>query len=125
VWPIAVRAVLRPVALEARQRLLVEDLAHQAQSLMQAEAGPITGGDAGRLLPAVLKGMQADIREPGHRRTGGMDADHATLLARTVRLVGGQLGGWFGVRRDLGTVGGRLPWQQGCQRPGRGCGTCR
>jgi hypothetical protein len=56
---------------------------------VQAELSAIGDGDAGRLLPAMLEGMEAHVGDLRHRRAGSPHADHAALLARTVWIVDG------------------------------------
>ncbi len=50
----------------------------------------VADGDAGRLLAAVLEGVEPDVGQAGDRRAGRPDADDAALLARAVRLVHGE-----------------------------------
>ncbi len=107
---------LRAVALQPRERLLVEDLAHQPQSLVQREARAVAGGDSGRLLAAVLQRVQANVGEAGHRVARGVDADHAALLARAVGIEDGQ-------RREV--LGGRVPWRVRRHHPRGAWGTAR
>jgi hypothetical protein len=92
------------IPLQAGQGLFVEDLADQAEPLVQGEPRPIRDGDACGLLSPVLERVQPHVRQPRHRRSGRIDPDDATLLARAMGLVHGKLGG---VRRPLGDGG----WQ--------------
>jgi hypothetical protein len=57
-----------------------EVIADQAEAPLGVEARAVEGDDAGRLLAAVLKRVQA---ERGDRRRGGMaeDAEDAAFLA--------------------------------------------
>jgi hypothetical protein len=57
---------------------------------MKREAMSVADGDAGRLLPAVLEGVECEVGEPRQRRPRAPDTHHAAFLARTVRLVGGE-----------------------------------
>ena len=86
------------------------------ESLVQREAGAIAGGDSGRLLAAVLQRVQANVGEAGHRLAGGVDADHAALLARAVGIEDGQ-------RREV--LGGRVPWRVRRHHPRGAWGTAR
>ena len=101
------------VALQPRERLLVEDLAHQPQPLVQREPRAIAGGDPGRLLAAMLQRVQADVGEARHRVARGVDADHAALLARAVGIEDGQV------------LGGRVPWRVRRHHPRGAWGTAR
>ncbi len=104
------RAILVPVALQARERLLIKYLADQAQSLVERQPRAVARGDAGRLLAAVLQGVQADKIEAGDVRSRSLDSDHAALFPRAV---------WF-VRRLLGhgpII--RAPAGAGSHRPAR------
>ncbi len=83
------RSVL--VGLQAGERLLVEDLADQPESLVQGELRSIRYGDPGRLLATMLEGMQPERHQVGDRQPGSVDADNAALLARPMRLVDRQL----------------------------------
>ena len=47
----------RHLPLQAGDDLLVEDLGHQADVRVQAHSLPVTDGDPGALLPAVLQGV--------------------------------------------------------------------
>ena len=105
---------LPSVALQPGDRLLVEDLAHQAQPLVQREPRAVAGGDPGRLLAAVLQRVQADVGEAGHWVAWRVDADHAALFARAVGLEDGQ-------RREA--LGGRVPLRVRRHHPRRAWGT--
>src|ERR1700710_1881128 len=59
--PSSAAARARDVATQAAQRGLVEDLAHQAEVLVDHDRGAVGHRDAGRLLTAVLEGVQAEI----------------------------------------------------------------
>ena len=45
------------------------------------------GGDAGRLLAAVLQRVQREVGEPGDVRLGRVHAEDAALVARSVAMV--------------------------------------
>lgn len=49
------------VAAQRRQRALVEDLGYQAHVLVDQQPLPVGRRDAGRLLPAVLEGIEAVV----------------------------------------------------------------
>ena len=72
----------RDVAAQAGQRRLVEDLGDQAEILVDDDAGAVADGDAGRLLAAVLQGVEAVVGELGDVLAGSPDAEHAALLPR-------------------------------------------
>ena len=46
----------------------------------------LAAGDAGRLLAAVLEGVEREVGEPGHVVAGGVDPEHPALVARTVAI---------------------------------------
>ena len=75
-------------AVEAMERLLVEDAADQPEALVQAQPRTVADGDARRLLAAVLERMQPDERGARDGRPGPPHARHHTL-ARSVGLVEG------------------------------------
>ena len=101
------------VAAQAAQRRLVEDLADQPEVLVDDDGGAVGHRDAGRLLTAVLEGVQAEIgqlrdlfpRRPdpedatGVLRSGilgievvrqpSITARHAEVPARTTIRAGG------------------------------------
>ena len=85
------------VAGERRQGALVEDVGHQAHVLDHGDVDTVGHRHAGRLLPAVLQGVQAQVREVGDRLVGGMHAEDPTRLFQ--RVVGGR-------RSDEVAVGG-------------------
>ena len=64
---------------------LGEVVADEAEAPLRVEALPVEGDDAGRLLPAVLEGVEA---ERGDRRRVGVaeDAEDAALLPQTVGI---------------------------------------
>ena len=70
-------------APEAAQDLLVEDLRHVAHAAVADEGLPVRGHDARRLLPPVLEGVEAQVRERRRLRMAE-DADHAALLVELV-----------------------------------------
>ena len=72
------------VTRQLLQGLCVEHVRNEAHPFVEEDLALVEGGDAGRLLPAVLKGMDAEVREIGGL---GMakDAEDAALV---VELVG-------------------------------------
>ena len=76
-------------SLERFDRLLIEDLAHQPETLVQVQLQTIGGGDAGGLLAPMLQRVQPQVGEAANRLTRRKDPDHSALFARTVRLVAG------------------------------------
>ena len=63
------------------QRLLVEDLADQAEVLEDQHLRAVGDGDARRLLAAVLQRVQAVVGELGDFFARRPDAEYATLFA--------------------------------------------
>src|SRR6202171_5700919 len=62
---------------------LVEDVGDQAHGLVQVDGLAVPAGDAGRLLPAVLQRVDAEIAQV--RRLGvGVDAENAALVVKLI-----------------------------------------
>src|ERR1700687_4642880 len=72
------------VAGEGRQVLRVEHLGHQPHVFVQPGRVAVGDGDAGRLLPAVLQGIDTEIGHARHVFVGREDADNAAGLVRLV-----------------------------------------
>jgi amidophosphoribosyltransferase len=66
-------------AFEQAHRVLVEHVAHQAVVLVHAQVGAVGGGDAGRVLAAVLQHRQPVVKLAGHVMVGD-DADDSAHL---------------------------------------------
>ena len=75
--------------LQRAQLLLVEDLVDEALVAHGHDAAVLRGGDAGRLLPAVLERVEREVRQPGDVVPGRVDAEDAALVARSVAEVQG------------------------------------
>ena len=85
-------ASLLPTArgsIQAGERLLVEDLADQAEPLVQGQPIPIRNGDAGRLLATMLQRVESHVGHARHRVSGRVGPHHAALLAGPGRVVKG------------------------------------
>ena len=82
----------REVAAQRRERALVEHLGHQAHVLVDEQPLAVGGRDAGRLLPAVLQGVEPVVGELGDVLAGGPDAEDATGVLRPL-LAGEQVVG--------------------------------
>ena len=67
----------REVADQARERRLVEDLRDQAHVLVDQDLPAVADRDAGRLLAAVLQGVEPEVGELGDVLAGGPDPEHA------------------------------------------------
>ena len=74
----------RHVALQRAQLLLVEDLVDEALVAHGHDVAALRRGDAGRLLPAVLQRVEGEVRQAGDVVAGGVDAEDAALVARSV-----------------------------------------
>ena len=74
----------RQVALEGVERGLVEHLRDQAHVLVDQDLAAVAHRDAGRLLAAVLQGVQAEVGELGDVLAGGPDAEDATGVLRAL-----------------------------------------
>ena len=75
------------LAAQRPQLLLVEDLRHETEIAHGHDVALVGGGDARRLLAAVLERVQREVREAGDVRLGRVDAEDAALVARTVAEV--------------------------------------
>ena len=120
------------VAGEVGQGLVVEDLGDQAKVLVDEDLGAVGGGDAGRLLAAVLEGVQAEVGQAGDLLARGPDAEDTALLAwRGLELVGvvvgqgrqaGDAGGHLGRRGSRRSPGGRRVRRARTAGPPQGLG---
>jgi hypothetical protein len=70
--------------VERAQLLLVEDLVDEALLAHRHDVAALGDGDACRLLPAVLEGLEGEVGEAGDIRALRVDAEHAALVARSV-----------------------------------------
>ena len=70
--------------LQRAQLLLVEDLVDQALVAHGHDVAALRDGDARRLLPAVLQGIEGEVGEAGDIGARGADAEDAALVARSV-----------------------------------------
>src|SRR5450759_4776818 len=75
------------MALERAQAGLVEDLRDQTHVLVDHQPTTIAGRDAGRLLAAMLQGIEPEVGQLGDVLAGGPDSEDPTgvlgcLLAR-------------------------------------------
>ena len=77
----------RHVALQRAQLLLVEDLVDEALVAHGHDVAALGGGDARRLLAAVLERVEREVGEPGDVVLGRVDAEDAALVARAVAVV--------------------------------------
>ena len=68
------------VALERLQGRLVEDLGDQAHVLVDQDLAAVADRDAGRLLAAVLQGVEAEVGELGDVLAGRPDAEDAARV---------------------------------------------
>src|SRR5262249_38300717 len=57
---------------------------HQAEVLVDHDAGAVADRDAGGLLPAVLQRVEAEIRQLRHLFATRPDPEHAALVLRTL-----------------------------------------
>ena len=101
------------VAGEAAERPLVEDVGDQAHVLDDRDRPAVGHGDAGRLLAAVLQGVEPEVGQVGDRLAGGVHAEDAARLLRRVVVF---LAGRAGFRRP--------PYRPGRRRPGSAPGQC-
>ncbi len=75
------------VPLQRPQLLLVEDLVDEPLVAHRHDVAALGRRDAGGLLAAVLEGVEREVREAGDVVPGGIDAEHAALVARPVAFV--------------------------------------
>jgi hypothetical protein len=71
----------RELAVEAVQLLLGEHLRDEAEVAENRQAPAVGDCDPGRLLPAVLERVEAEVREPRDVAARGADAEHAAHQA--------------------------------------------
>ena len=69
---------------QAVEDLLVEDLVDEAELRVDEEALAVADRDAGRLLAAVLEGVEAEVGELGDVLAGRVYAEDAARFARLV-----------------------------------------
>ena len=80
------RVADREVALERLEGRLVEDLRDQAHVLVDQDLATVAHRDAGRLLPAVLEGVQPEVGQLGDVLAGGPHAEDAARVLRALVL---------------------------------------
>ena len=92
----------REMTLERREAALVEHLRDEAHVLDDGDRLAVAHRDAGRLLPAVLQGVEAEVRQVGDRPAGCVHAEHSARVfgARKIRVQGHQY--FMRVRRSSG-----------------------
>jgi hypothetical protein len=81
------------------QCVLVEHLGHQAHVLVDQDLAALADSDAGGLLPPVLQGVEAEVRELGDFLIGGPDAEDTTgvlgsPVVRVEIVVQSTVGAW-------------------------------
>ena len=72
------------LALQGGQRPLVEDLGDQAELAVDDDPVSLGDGHAGRLLPAMLEGEEAEEGEPSDVLPGRPDAEEAARFPRAL-----------------------------------------
>ena len=75
------------VAAQRAQGGLVEDLADEPHVLVDEDLLTVTGGDAGRLLAAVLQRVEPEVRQLGDVLAGSPDSEDTAGILRAL-LVG-------------------------------------
>jgi len=78
------------MALERRESALVEYLRHEAHVLDDGDRLAVADGDAGRLLPAVLQGIETEVRQVGDGLARRIHAEHSARVfgARKICVQG-------------------------------------
>ena len=77
------------VPAQGAQRALVEDLADQPHVLVDEDLLAVGRRNAGRLLPAVLQGVEAEVGELGDLLARGPDAEDTAGVLRCLVSEGG------------------------------------
>ena len=72
------------VSRERLEAALVEHLGDEAEIALGGDVPVLGGRDAGRLLAAVLEGVEGEVGEPGDVVLGCVDAEHTAFVARAV-----------------------------------------
>ena len=85
----------REVALQRREVVLVEHLGDQTHILVNVCALPVTGGDPGAFLPAMLQGEQAEERQASHVAARRIQAEHPAGFFQRIVLLRRQA---FGIK---------------------------
>ena len=75
------------VPLQRAQLLLVEDLVDEALVAHRHDVAALGRRDSRGLLSAMLKGVESEVREARDVMPGGIDAEHAALVARPVAFI--------------------------------------
>ncbi len=70
------------VAVQRLQGGLIEDLRDEAHVLVHEDLAAVGHGDTGRLLPAVLQGVDAEVGEFGHVLARRPYPEHAAGVLR-------------------------------------------
>ena len=82
-WPIG------DVAAELAEDLFVEDGAKQAHLFVRADRAAVGGGDARRLLAAVLQRVEREVREASCVATRSKDPRYPAHVLRVFYSAGG------------------------------------
>ena len=72
----------REIAVEGREGGFVEDLAHEAEVLVDEDVAAVGDGDPRRFLAAVLLREQSEVGEARDLVSGCPDPEEATLVLR-------------------------------------------
>src|SRR3954471_9646307 len=78
----------REIAAERLEVVLLEDLADEAQRALGDDVAARIGcGDAGRFLPAMLQGIEGEVRVTADVEFGSVDPEDAALVPRSVAML--------------------------------------
>ena len=120
-----------PVARQRLQQLVREDVVDESQPLRELHALAVAGHDARGLLAPMLKGVEAEVRQPG-RLGVPEDAEQPATVVEAVVVDGdGPAAGLprahTGMISDRGgrKAGGRLPRRLRSSHQGKGGGSMR
>ena len=95
----------RHVAVERLQLLLVEHLRDESGLAQRRDVAALAGGNAGRLLPAMLERVEREVGEARDVMPRRVDAEDSTFIARTVALVERRLNQVGQRNRTPGSIG--------------------
>src|SRR5690606_31373394 len=87
--------------VERPQLALVEDLRDEAGVAQRGDVAALAGGDAGRLLAAVLQRVQGEVGELRDLAARRVHAEHPTLVAGAVAIRKNVLGAALGEPRSV------------------------
>ncbi len=82
----------RHVTGQRAQFVFVEDLGDQSGVAHGGDVAALAGGDAGRLLTAMLERVQAEVGQARNVVSGCEDSEDATFVSRSIAVRDARLG---------------------------------